>query len=869
MRERAVQTGEAERHARSVPVRVPARPAAFLALAAAIGNRAAVQVARAESGAGGAGPAPAASQDQGADGGPGVPGFDAAGASDEQRLDEIRTRLGTGDPVRDIWRAFADLPEAANAHPDLWVPSAKRHPELARDEQVEAEFKERVEQLAHEGLAASHAAVDAEIQTLGVEHQFKPDADPEHLDAVAKLQQQAALLKEALRAKNALLNIPVGWKQPPAPDDPSKVPMNGPTQLLFDPGNPPPPESVTDDPALQPYDRVMKEYEPVEAVVAQAMNNPALFAIVEGGNGQKSEGAQRLLGIYNADTPAMAQLNLGLSLHEMLEKVEKATAAIGGSLDHRDLRPLHEKVTAEAPFSQPFERAVAQQAVADHDAMKTWIALGLTIPGAVALLLPGGAAIAGIVGALGSATQAALSWADYQRIKTAREARTGPGNDLVTQEQLDDAAIQAAVDAAFAFLDGVTAVSGAVRKAGGSVAELAQLAPTEREAVLADAMSTMGPGAAIEAAGGIDAVREAGAGGAGVRAQAYAAGVEDALSAHLGELPAEADLLPEAQRFVANYAGVGEPHALQTLLPQYTHPDELQKLIAKAKGRQVAAWVGKTADERAALALQDAVAKLPHPPQILLSTVLAKDTAHFDPKSWTIVVSVKSFMADTITEGELLYLKSIGIHEAEHGIQFFESAQFHIQTSANRTAAIAELKNRGLNSAAVDAAANAAPLDAAGVQRARPNFQEFLGTRAEWYEQVEKSVVGASERLKAAEAKHAAAQAVLRQLTDAGAHDAKAATAAAELSAAWKEMAYEKNTINSYLNRLEVEKGAFEAQRRYILEQEQRYAAEALANRRPYMDGLVTAGLLVAGAAIGGTVMYEVAIRPAQTPAHR
>jgi hypothetical protein len=56
----AVQTDQAEGHARPAPVRAPARPAAFLALAAAIGNRAATQVVRAESGAGGAGPAPRA-----------------------------------------------------------------------------------------------------------------------------------------------------------------------------------------------------------------------------------------------------------------------------------------------------------------------------------------------------------------------------------------------------------------------------------------------------------------------------------------------------------------------------------------------------------------------------------------------------------------------------------------------------------------------------------------------------------------------------------------------------------------------------------------------------------------------------------------
>ena len=68
MREHAVQTGQARRHARPAPVRAFARPAGLVALDAAIGSLAATQVARAESGAGGAGPAPAAREDQGAAG---------------------------------------------------------------------------------------------------------------------------------------------------------------------------------------------------------------------------------------------------------------------------------------------------------------------------------------------------------------------------------------------------------------------------------------------------------------------------------------------------------------------------------------------------------------------------------------------------------------------------------------------------------------------------------------------------------------------------------------------------------------------------------------------------------------------------------
>ena len=844
MRERAVQTGEAERHARSVPVRVPARPAAFLALAAAIGNRAAVQVARAESGAGGAGPAPAATQDQGAEGGPGVPSFDAAGASDDQRLDEIRTRLGTGDPVRDIWRAFADLPAAANSHPDLWAPSAKRHPELARDEQVQEAFKSRVEQLALEGLAASHAAVDAEIQTLGVEHQFKPDADPEHLDAVAKLQQQAALLKEALRAKNALLNVPVGWEQPPAPEDPSQVPMHGPKQLLFDPGNPPPPGSVTGDPTLQPYERVLKEYEPIEAVVAQAMNNPALFAIVEGGNGQKSDGAQRLLGLYNADTPAMAQLNLGLTLHEMLEKVEKATAAIGGSLDHRDLRPLHEKVTAEAPFSQPFERAVAQQAVADHDAMKTWIALGLTIPGAVALLLPGGAAIAGIVGALGSATQAGLSWADYQRIKTAREARTGPGNDLVTQKQLDDAAVQAALDAAFAFLDGI----GAVHQLG-SLADLAKLAPAKREAALAEAMSTLGPGPAIEAAGGIDAVRAAGAGGAGARAEAFAAGIEDALASHLRELPEGAELLPEAQRFVAERAGVQPANALPSFVPQYDDESSLRQLLDKLAGPRVPLWADMTLEGRAGLVHQETLSRLHPPPRMALDPSLPKGSANFNVTTWTITYSTQTFDVASMTERELVYLKSVAVHEAEHGLQYFDAARLHIQSAPNlaaRAAAIADLKARGWDAAMVDLADKAPPMSPIDMQRAKPFHDDFIGANKPTVDAVEGAIMGSKARFDAAKDQWDAAQAVYRRLKDAGAHSGKVREAARDSATHWNAMVAEEQLGERYVN-LNIEKDAFDAQRKYILQE--------LKTRKQHMEALVFAGLMVA---VGGGVTYAV-----------
>jgi hypothetical protein len=851
MRERAVQTDTAERHARPAPVRVPARPAAFLALAAAVGNRAATtMVARVESGAGGAGPAPAATQDQGAEGGPGVPSFDAANATDEERIAEIRTRIGTGDTVLDIWRAFADLAAAANAHPDLWPASAKRHPELARDEAVQAEFKARVEQRALAGLSASREAVGAEIQTLGVEHQFSPDRDPEHLAAVEKLQKQAGLLKEALRAKNALLKVPVGWDQPPAPADPSQTPMNGPKQLMFEPGKPPPPDSVTADPALRPYEQVLKEYEPIEAVIAQAMSNPALFAIVEGGNGEKSEGAQRLLELYNAEAPGMAQLNLGLTLHEMLEKVDKATAAVGGSLDHRDLRPLHEKITAEPPFSQPYERAVAQQAVADHDAMKTWIALGLTIPGALALLLPGGAALAGIVGALGSATQAGLSWADYQRMKTAREARTGPGNDLVTQEQLDDAAVQAALDAAFAFLDGIAAVSGAVGKAPGSVAELAELTPTARETVLADAMTTMGPGPAIEAAGGIGAVRKAGAGAAGAQAEAYVAGLEDALATHLGELPEGAELLPEAQRFVAERAGVAPPNAIPALVPQYGNESALQQMLDRVAGARVPLWAEMTLEGRAGLVHQEALTRLHPPPRMRLDPTKAKGSAHFEVNTWTIVYSTQTFDVASMTERELVYLKGVGVHEAEHGLQYIESARLRIQTAPNRAMTIADLKARGWDPAMVDYAAASPPLDAAGMQRAQPYMDEFLGPAAIRTNQVEALVTTARARFDAAKQSWDGAKSALGTLQSAKAHPDKVTQAAKDVATHWNAMVAEEKLGLEYEN-LAIEKGAFSAQRAYI--------ATELAGRKQHMETLVVAGLLVAvGAGAGAAVTYAV-----------
>src|SRR3954452_20606573 len=614
MRERAVQTDQAERHARPAPVRAPARPAAFLALAAAIGNRAAAQGARAESGAGGAGPAPAAREDQGADGGPGVPSFDAAGATDEQRIAEIRTRLGTGDRVTEIWTAFADIPATANAHAGLWRESVKRDRDLAEDEQVEAAFKERVEALALRQLAASRDTLWTEIEELGVDDEHQGKRDPEHLDAVVRLQKQADDVQKALRVKSGLLQIPVGWIDPEPSADPAEASTRGARMVLFEPGKPPQRGGGEGETGFRRYDEVFAHYEQVEAVVAQGMSHPALFGLAQEGGGPGSADAPKALEGFSTDAPGVAQANIMGTLHDLHRKLERAQAEIGGAIDYRDLRPLHDTLAREAPFSQAYEGSVAAEAVRDHDDMKTLIAVGLSLVQGIALLAApatggAGAPVAALIGSAAGAAQTGFSYADFQALKTAREARTAPDRDLVTAEQFDDAKVALILDAVFAFVDGIEGVSAILRpgaKAAGDVAELGRLAADQREQVLGEAMATLGPGPAIEKAGGIEAVRRAaGDTNAGKRVEGFVGGLEDALGERLAAKAEEdtaAPLLPEAQRFVARRAEAADPRALPALRPQYADEERLRTFIERVKGAGAQDWDKRTPVQRASLA---------------------------------------------------------------------------------------------------------------------------------------------------------------------------------------------------------------------------------------------------------------------------
>ena len=215
MREHAVQTDTAERHARPAPVRVPARPAAFLALAAAVGNRAATaMVARAESGTGGR--RTGARRDRG------------SGRRRPSRRPRLRRRRRDrraatrrrSEPgsARATACARSGPRSPTSRRPPTPTPtcgaSAKRDRDLARDEQVEAAFKVRVEALARSQPPPATRRCRRGDRGARRRRRTRASATREHLDAVRRLQEQADAVKKALRVKNGLLEVPVGWHDP-------------------------------------------------------------------------------------------------------------------------------------------------------------------------------------------------------------------------------------------------------------------------------------------------------------------------------------------------------------------------------------------------------------------------------------------------------------------------------------------------------------------------------------------------------------------------------------------------------------------------------------------------------------------------------
>ena len=639
----------------------------------------------------------------GSHGSPGVPDsdFDPAKATDAERVAELRRRLAEGGGVREIWRSFADVRAAANANAELWKASVLRDPGLAEDEALLEQFRRQVEATALQHLSANRDSVTREMDELGAPGEGQEARDPGRPGALEGLQALADEVNKALQLKLVLLQIPVGFDEQPegsfdATDPRGRQDESRPK--LFEPGKPPttPPAG---QPGFQPYETVARQYAEVEKALARGMAHPALFAMVEQAGGPAAKDAHAALRTFAAGGPAAAQAQVTATLQTLLRGIESTAAQIGGAIDFRDLRPVHDVVLRMPGYAGAYERSVAEQAVAGHDTMKTLISFGLAALQAIALLsapVLGPAALIPIVG-LGVG-QAAVSYDDYRRLRAARDARAGSAGAVVSDETVDAAQLQAILDGVFAFVDGVEGfaavakaartgargAAGAAKEAAEELPRLATLEPGRKDAVLGGAMATLGPGPAIDAAGGIDAVRAAAGGTPSLgRAEAFVAGLEDDVAEHLANpaVPpvASEPLLEQAAGYAARRTDVPRPRVLQMLLPRRATEAEIRELVARKAAKLAPQWAGKTPAARRELLLEIIYAesqrmKVPVPE--LRLEVLRGAQGSMDPRGWVLRLPDALLTNEKLTLHEYTELLATIRHEVQHAHQLVDSGRY-------------------------------------------------------------------------------------------------------------------------------------------------------------------------------------------------
>jgi hypothetical protein len=374
-------------------------------------------------------------------------------------------------------------------------------------------FADKVREQALRNVDANAKAVEAEGKRLGVGLNGAPEpaATAESNAAIAEQQRLAKAMQEVPGKLKALgdLNVGYGPPKPGAPKDYKSSPVAGApdpqTQPLvtFDPERPPhsrPSPDPNPELGIANYETVLAVHNELTQTSARILSkNPALYALSARG------GTDPLL----KQDAAQARQSLAAALQDVLNNAAKTKADIASrSLSFVDMLPVHQMVLNANPLLQkPFPKAAISGYVAEE---KGDAEAGAKLVGLVTLALIVGVEIATagtatpVIGALislaASSGTAAASWNEWAKLETAAKSAASNETSIVTQEQADDAKVQALVDTAMALLD----VYGAA-KAGRAASSAAKEAAKAAEKRVGDVAKLRAVGKGV-AAGAKDAI---------------------------------------------------------------------------------------------------------------------------------------------------------------------------------------------------------------------------------------------------------------------------------------------------------------------------------------------------------------------------
>jgi hypothetical protein len=379
-----------------------------------------------------------------------------------------------------LWSSFGEgLPQVYDANKGLWDKSRDRGMDL-RDVGIlniaRTQLAHDVRGIAREYMEKNLADAVAAQKELGFEPGGAPPTD-EQVERRNEIEWAATQLSELKKIKSRLEMQFVGWTEVPSRVNQYGEDFGGLYPVRFTPGRAP--SIPAGDPRgnaavvhenVVPYDDVMKEWQPVTgALLSLADEHPVLFAAL------RENKLGQVAGEDATDNPAGAMQTV---LANLITSIKETKGNIdSGALKWQELKPIHRQLVegerkVRIPWDHPVFKAAAKESVGSFETGKTVADIGIGVAAAVmfifAMAASGGTAAIFLLGGLGlSAGNAASKWKDYGELKSAAKAAASSTTELVGQEQVDAALIEAILESAFAALDVFQAGKGAKAIAGG------------------------------------------------------------------------------------------------------------------------------------------------------------------------------------------------------------------------------------------------------------------------------------------------------------------------------------------------------------------------------------------------------------------
>jgi hypothetical protein len=452
--------------------------------------------------------------------------------SEPDRLTIIQNMLGDRwvgplmeGTIEDIWNSFGrDRIEALLAHRrwrDVWKRSLDRGAELydiSALSHYRGLFERDVKAVANGFMQKNKQLVEDEEVRLGLrlpaEGVPAPSQDDQN-SRVGEIQKMVESLEEIRALQQQLRSIPVGRYKthgfrgrgdyfPPEIRVQHFNPLsNGPPEMAPEP----------DDVGFQQWDDVKPMWDQLgQALMLTANLSPAAYgALVQ----------DRLDDVSVEQSPDAARSTMTEILSEMYGNINSTITALDeDDLDWRELAPVHAMLYrnagegATSDWSSFLMKGIGEDLVEDHKDRQFWISLGLGTLAAAAFIFSflataGLSTVAWAALGIGlSATQAAMSWENYDDLATAAGAGAGSETEVVSDQQVQAARIQAIIDTVFAFVDlatpfkplgrlGAAFANRSIRVAGREAAEvglrgLGELGEAEARAVIEKSVREIG-----------------------------------------------------------------------------------------------------------------------------------------------------------------------------------------------------------------------------------------------------------------------------------------------------------------------------------------------------------------------------------------